>query len=360
MVFTDRVQTITQDKILPVVVDQVLNSTVFVARLLAAPKRWSGETYKTPIRVALNSASTGGSFDGLDTFTSAQQDTRKTLVSNPKAYARSVIIGGIEQSTNETDAQVLSLVKTEMETAKDTMIKDLGTLFYGDGTGNSGKNFNGLNDYVDDGTVAGTFRGLSRTTYPVLKSYYDAATGVLAIADFKAALKASQAASNLNSRPNIGIGDQTTWDIVEALFALPDPNYTATNLAMISATSKGMVRDADMLKGAQGYVAVSYRGIPIVGDDETPTGRFYFLNETEHDFVSLKGVDLDQIPRLASGGDIRSSYAGNTAVVGNAPIQWRSFQTPDAQYSKIGHFIMLGNFVGNRPNRCAVLKGITG
>ena len=191
------------------------------------------------------------------------------MVSNPKAYERGVVIGGIEQSTNETDSQVLSLVKTEMETAKDTMIKDLATLFYGDGTGNGGKDFNGLGDYVDDGTVAANFRGLARATYPVLDASVTAAVGVLAFADLKATLKATQAASNLKSRPNIGIGDQTVWDIVEGLFALPDPNYTSTSLGMISATSRNMVRDENMLGAAQGYVAVSYRGIPNDRDWET-------------------------------------------------------------------------------------------
>lgn len=69
MAFGTRVTTTTQDKILPAVVDTILNSNVFATRMLGRAKKWTGETLKFPIKHAKNA--TGTSFSGLTLVSSS-------------------------------------------------------------------------------------------------------------------------------------------------------------------------------------------------------------------------------------------------------------------------------------------------
>lgn len=364
MVFNERVTTITQDKYVPLIVDQVLDSNVGVARMFQNTKAWSGETFKQPIRHSLNAAANGGSFSGLDTFTSAQDNTRITLDFEPKAYYRSVIVGGIENAVNQTTAQVLSLVKSELETAADTMIDELGDQYYGDGTGNTGKDFDGQGAIVDDGGTIATYGGQSRTTYPVLQAYEANLTtggdldGVVDFGDLKTLLRNTSAASSRKQRPTIGLVDQETFDLVENLYAVPEPSYQSVSLPLVSAFTRpgSTVRDESMLKGAQGFVALSYRGIPIVADDKAPADTILFLNEHYTDFRSLKSNDLESVQLLSN---IDSTYSENNPTRRSAPIQWKPFDTPIDQFSKIGQFIMMGNIVNAAPRRNGKLEGVT-
>ena len=49
---------------------------------------------------------------------------------NPTGYYQSVTMDGMSVDVNQTPAQVLDLVKTEMESAMEDMLDSVGTLFY--------------------------------------------------------------------------------------------------------------------------------------------------------------------------------------------------------------------------------------
>ena len=98
MIFTDRVNDITYQEILPSIVDQINNSNVFTARTLSNPVRWKGVTMQQPITIA-NSA-TGGAFDGMDTFSTAATNNTRVLTWYVKGYEQSVVVPGIEKAVN--------------------------------------------------------------------------------------------------------------------------------------------------------------------------------------------------------------------------------------------------------------------
>ena len=105
MAFSNRVLTTTQDKLVPMVVDTILNSNVFASRMLSRAKKWSGETMKFPIKYQKNS--TGGSFSGFDTFSTAASDTRVRLSFDPKFQHITVALPLDELSVNATEERVI-------------------------------------------------------------------------------------------------------------------------------------------------------------------------------------------------------------------------------------------------------------
>src|SRR3990167_4384388 len=173
MTFGTRVTSITQDKFVPVSIDAVLNSNVFMARLFQRDvKRWNGHIMRVPIQVT--KPTTGGAFDGVDTFDTSLSDTRQQQSFSPTGYYQSVVVSGIENAVNTTDAEVLNLVKISMQEAQNGMQDSIGTTLYAT---QSGKNFQGLGNIVDAGTNSSTYGTLSRTTYALLNSTVTASGG---------------------------------------------------------------------------------------------------------------------------------------------------------------------------------------
>ena len=159
----NRVLTTTQSKILPKVVDTILNGNVFATRMLSKASKWNGERMKFPVKYAKNT--TGSSFAGFDGLSVAATDNRVNLEFVPKFYQMTVALPLDEISVNATEEKVMDLVKLESASTAQDMADDIGTLFYSTGTGNGSKDFLGLEAIVDDGTNAATYGTLARATY---------------------------------------------------------------------------------------------------------------------------------------------------------------------------------------------------
>lgn len=358
-VFGDQVTSVTNKQYVPIVVDAVLDSNVLAARLLAKTKRWRGERLIIPVVSSKNT--NGGSFEDLDSMSTGLESTRKSMAFNVKGYYQSVTISGMQEAVNKTTGQVLDLVKAEMEQAQNTMSDDIGADFYGDGTGNSNKDFDGLGNIVDDGTSVTSYGGLTRASNTYLNATVTTTIGTLDLDDVRSLIRNASASASRREKPTIGLTNGAVWDIVEKLFATPDPNYQTAALPMVTANTKpgSVVRDENLLKGAQGYDSLYYRGVPIVDDDNAPTQTLQFINEFDTHFYSLRSSSLSDVPRLKTEV-VESTANDEKSGVKVAPIQWKDFQMPDAQFGKVGQFIMLGNVIGHEPRRSSKGTGITG
>lgn len=352
----DRVTAITQDEFVPGVVDQILDSNVLTARLLNNVKKWNGESLVVPIISAKNA--NGGSFSGMDTFSTGLEANTKKLRFYAKAYYQNVSISGIEKAVNKTPAQQASLVAVQMEAAGNSMLNSLGTIFYGDGTGNSGKDFDGMKAIADDGTVVATYGGLTRSSNTYLNASVTGTIGTIALSNLKTALRNASAASISKSRPNIAITTELVWDAIEGLFPVPDANFQSRELPRLTATGNMPAMSETELRGAAGYLALYYKGTPIVADDLAPTGELYLLNENHNSFYNLQDSDLEKVKRPSAIQSTSNQPDGG--VTEYAPIQWTGFQKPDNQYSLVGQLLLMGNTVSNKPRRNARLAGITG
>lgn len=213
MSFGTRVTTTTQDKIVPKVVDLVLNSNVLASRVLSKAAKWNGETIKFPVKHSKNT--TGQSFSGFDTFSTSATDNRVNLAFTPKFYQITCALPIDELSVNATESKVIDLAKLEMTSTAQDMADDLGTIFYGDGTGNGSKDFLGLEAIVDDGTNAATYGSLSRTTYSSqLRSTVTASSGVLSLAKMATLYSAVTSGSQ---KTTLGICSETIFNLYEQL-----------------------------------------------------------------------------------------------------------------------------------------------
>lgn len=333
--YGQRVQTTVQTKYLPFVVDTVLNSNVLFQRIVRASKKWSGRTTRIPVKVSKNT--TGQSFRGFDALSTSATDNRQFLEYTPSFYQITVALPGDELSVADTEDKVLDLMKLTIQSDTEDMADDLGTLFYADGTGNSGKDPLGLAALVDDGSTVASIGGLSRSTYTTLQGTVTASGGTLTIAAI-----------------------DTLWAAVTSGSQKPTAFFTTENVfnlyGQLLRPQERITKDASNMKGlvgGTGFAALQYNATPVIADEKCPTGILYALNENYLDWYALP----------YSGA---KSIAYKTQVKGNdygAPMglgfSWSDWIVPANAAAVVGHIYFGGQFVTSNPKRQGKLTGIT-
>ena len=351
MQFTARVTSITQDKIVPKVFDNILSDNLATFRFLSNGKKWIGESLKIPIKLVKSTH--GGSFSGLDTHSTATVEARRTMIYYPKAYEIPVAVPGLERLVNATDAQVLGLVKTEMESASMDAADDVGDIWYGDGTGNAGKDFEGFGNIIDDGTVSDTIGTLSRTTWPTLEGYRLASGGLMNLTKLGSVYVNVSGGSAITQKPTIIISDETRWNLYEGLLTpTVRANYDTNGFPVVTRRSRGAIPSGS-LKGGQGFSSIIYRGVPWAADQKCDTNIF-FVNERYYDWY---GITDPQMTQVSFGQNHEGTYSEAPGKF--TGLQFSGMMKPVNQYGDVGHVYLFGNAATPQPRRNGIFTGVT-
>lgn len=354
MNFTTRVTSITQDSILPKNVDNFLSESFLPFRAMANGDMWEGTTIKQPIKIAKNTQ--GRSFSGLDVHNTGTVETRQSLEYDLRAYNIPIAIPGLEKVVNKGESAILSLIKQEMGSTFMDALDDVSDMLYGDGTGNGSKDFLGLDALADDGTSAATIGGLSRTTYPTLAGVRTASGGTMTLAKIATLTSGVSAGAAVRQRPTLNLMDKTVWDLAEKLMisGVVQANYDANGYPMVTRKSRGVIPQA-ALKGAQGFVAITHRGIPLIADEKAVAQTYWVLNEN---YLQWFGAKSDDLKSITLGSDIDSAY--NEAPTEDTGIQWSGWKDSFNQFGEVAYLYVLGNWTTSQPRRQGRLTGITG
>lgn len=350
MTFSQNVQAIAQTGLAPKVVDTVTRKSVLANLLLTNSKKWSGR--KVGRAVQVESASRGGSFAGLDTFVTTKADTKRRMEFDVRAYYEPVVIEGLEADVVASDKNAaVDLVVDAMEEAENAMIEDIGAMFYGDGTGNSNKDFLGLRAIVDDGDVVATIGGLSRSTYTTLQAYQADVTG--ALANFTALKAAESAAKYGSDKVNLHVTTEEKWSEYEALLT-PTLTTNVSGDGYHQVTRDSIVAPRQALQGQVGFDALFFRGKPVIADEKCPDDYWFGLNRDHIAWYGLKSSNNNYKPvTIGDNKEIEGSYDKGYKNMG---FHFSGLNDSANQYGQVGFFVLLGNLVSFNPNRHFQLK----
>lgn len=337
MAFPERVLSITQDKLMPKVVDSILGANVFATRALNSNKEWSGEQMKWPVKVSKNA--TGGSFSGFDTLSTTPTDNRIRIKFDPKFYSATCSLPLDQVSVNKTDAGIIDLIAVELESTVQDAADDIGTLFYSDGTGNGGKDFLGLGAIVDDGTSVATYGEQSRSTYTTLKATVTASGGALTLAKMSTLYNACSAGSQ---KPSLGLTTEAVFNLYESLLQPQE------RIAKDVSTMKGG------MTGGTGFTGLFFKGFPVLADEKCTSQALIFVNEDELDWFALP-LATETPVKFRSGNIEGNDYEG----VDGLGFTWSGWIKPANQKAIVGHVTLGGNLLSKNPKRHGKLTGCT-
>lgn len=358
MTFPERVLALTQDYLLPKVVDNVLGSNILSLRMIGNAKEGKGESIKKPIKY--QSSGTATSFAGLDTFTASQLTTKVRISYDMRGVRIPVAVSGMEAVANAvTETQVTDLVKEALEECQMELLDTVGTMIYGTGTGNSNKDYLGLGAIVDDATDVSTIGGLSRSTYSVLNATRTASGGTLTLSKL-ATLYSAISSGSLLSSPTLLTSNETVWDLYEQLLTpMVRENYTMFGYYNVGQQG-GVSRPKEGLQGTQGFVAVTYKGIPWVRDEKATSQNVFMLNENWVDFFGWDAKGFGGYNKVSLGTSTIEGVYSEAPMSPFNGFNWSGFRTPTNQFSGIADVIILGNLTSFQPRRHGRLTGVTG
>ena len=215
--------------------------------------------------------STVASYSGYDTIGLTAQTGITAAEFEWKQYAASIAISGIEEAKNNGDAAVLNLLEAKVMQAEESLREGFNTMFFGDGTGNSGKDWNGLGNLVEaSGTVGGINRATGGNEY--WRSYEENTAGALTLAQMNTAYNSVSVG---NDHPDMVLTSQTLYEKYESLLQ-PQLRYTDTKTA-----------DA-------GFQNLLFKAAPVTYDTGCTAGVMYFLNSKYLTLVGHSGKWFSQ------------------------------------------------------------------
>lgn len=340
MAFSNIVDTLTMEDIVPNVVDTVLRANALTTRLMTKDtKKFRAATQDFPVKYQKGTATQ--SFIGMQTLPTSLTATRTLMKYNPAFNAANVALAVTDVAANNTLRKVLDLTEVEMVSRAQDLADSIGTQFYASQTLST--DFLGLGNIV---SASGTIGGLSRTTYSTLQSTVTASSGTLSLYKMRTL---SNNISDGGIAPNEGFTDYTTWALYEQLLQPQERVQKTINVA-------------PSFKGYTGYDSLMFANLPITPDRKATSGYLYFLNT---DFLNF--YTLDMLGGLDKGG-----YSGEKVKVGsklflgsqydageNFGFFWTGFIHATNAMAWNSFITVAGNLVSANPRRHGVLTGIT-
>lgn len=341
MAFDNVVDTLTLEEIVPRVVDTVLRSNTFATKMLSKTKRFGAATMDFPIKYQVGT--TIQSFLGFDALPTSFTDTRVLMKYNPRFVAANVALAGTDILANNTAAKVLDLTKVEMQSRAQDLADGIGTMLWGDGTGNNNKDFLGLAALVDNGNTVATIGGLSRSTYTTLQGTVTASP-TLALSTIRTLWNAI---ADATIAPTRGYMDYPTWALYEQLLQPQEKIFKEVNVV-------------PNYKGYEGFAGLMYAGMEFVADRKATAGQLVLINENFMDFYGLD-ADLEAFEGSRKVDVAGKLFTGNAYnAVGNLGFYWTGFIKSNNQFAFNSFIIQAGQLATDNPRRHGKLTGITG
>ena len=196
-----------------------------------------------------------GSYSGYDTISLTPQTGISAAEYEWKQYAGSISISGIEEAKNNGEQEVINLLEAKVMQLEESLREGFNTMFYGDGTGNSNKNWNGLGNIVEaTGAVGGIDPAGSGNGF--WASYEENTSAALTLAQMATGYNSVSVG---NDHPDVVLTTQTLYEKYEALLQ-PNLRYTDTKTA-----------DA-------GFQNLLFKASPVMYDVSCTAGVMFFLN----------------------------------------------------------------------------------
>jgi len=195
-----------------------------------------------------------------EVFTAAEFDIKQAAVA--------ISISGLEQLQNSGPEQMIDLLESRIVNAEKTMMNNLSSDFYSDGTADGGKQIGGLQLLIADTPTSGTVGGINRLNWTFWRNQsFDATT------DGGAAASAANIQSYMNT---LYLRCSRGTDHPDLIIA--DNNYYKAYWESLQA----LQRVGDSKLADAGFQTIKYMNADVVFDGgyggAAPTNHMYFLN----------------------------------------------------------------------------------
>jgi hypothetical protein len=197
-----------------------------------------------------------------------------------KIYAGTVVFSDLEALRNAVANRKVDVIKAKLKNGTNSAMEGLNAMLYGDGTGNSGLDMDGVAKIISSTPTVGSVGGINAGTWSFWRNKQSAATNTATAFDnLEAALRSVYNQCSLGGTEKIPTGlvtDRNTFQGYESL--LVDIERLVKDGGGEADPDLGWLNDA-----------LQFKGCPMVYDEACPSATAYFVNRAYLKLTILRG-----------------------------------------------------------------------
>lgn len=252
--------------------DNVTKQTALLDRLRSKGKVkpvTGGNVIEQELEYAENS--TYYRYSGYETVNISPSDVISSAEFNWKQASVAVTISGLEQIQNAGPEKVIDLLESRISNAEKTMVNNIASDCYSDGTSDGGKQIGGMQLLISSTPTTGTVGGIDRSLWSFWQNRkYSGAT------DGGAATSAANIQQYMNA-----LWVQLVRQTEKPDLIVTDNNYWTFYLSSLQA----MQRITEVSTGQAGFMTLKYMSADVILDGGfggfAPSNTMYFVNDNE-------------------------------------------------------------------------------
>lgn len=205
----------------------------------------------------------------VDTFDAAQYEW--------KEHAGTIVTSLIEVFKNGGKNKKFDIVEAKIQNAINSAKASINTMLFGDGTGNSSKDWHGLKQLVPDNPATGIVGSINRANFTWWRSQYinDGGSSYNALRSNMTLMYNNCSDGAFSAHPTFGVTTSTIFMAYEALLTANE---------RFTSKSEG--------EGAFKNEVIKFKGMKLAFDGECQAASMYFLNEDAIKLHVAKGIFL--------------------------------------------------------------------
>jgi hypothetical protein len=313
---TNTVTALSRRLILPRITDNVYNSNVLFYRWYHANKfsQQGGTQIEAPLMYKPMAA--GGAYQGYQLLNVTPTDSIQNAAWDWKQYYSPVTVDGLTLLRADSPLAIADYIATQLKQAEMDLSDQLGAGLWSDGTNSIA--IDGVLETVDNGTVAATYGGITRSGNTFWQSQEDTTTTTLTLNSLQSLFGSAQSGGRA---PTIIFSTQANYN-----------RYWNLNLSPQQFPVQPGGKDMQLAQA--GFENLLFNGVPWLVDSHIPTtgteGNIFLLNEDYFEMV------------VSTRGDFRL----------------QDFQTPVNQDAMTALLLWAGNLICTNVQRQAKFTAI--
>lgn len=236
-----------------------------------------GRLFEDTVEYATNS--TFKSYGEMETLDTTRIDVFDAARYEQKIFAGTVVFSDLEELRNAVENRKIDVIKSKLKNGSNSATEALDAMLFADGTGNAGKDLDGLAKHVSSTPTTGTVGGINAATFSFWRNRQTAGTKTTTAFDnYRAAL------TSIYNQCSLGGTEKTPTGIISDRASFE--GYESLLVAIERLYRTDAKRDADI---AFLNDAMAFKGKPYVYDEQAPAATAYVLNNNFLKLTYLKG-----------------------------------------------------------------------
>ena len=236
-----------------------------------------GRLFEATVEYATNT--TFKSYGELEQLDTTRIDVFDAARYEQKIVAGTIVFSDLEELRNAVENRKIDVIKAKLQNGSSTAFEILDAMLFGDGTGNGGKDVDGLAKVISTTPTTGTVGGINAATFAFWRNRETAGAKTTNPFDnLRSTMTSVYNQCSLGGTERVPTGlisDRATFEGYESLL---------TNIERLYREDAERDGDIAFLNDA-----IAFKGKPYVYDEQAPANEVFFLNNKYLKVSYLKG-----------------------------------------------------------------------